>query len=183
MSAQPDQCHFPPQVFVKPGQLPADDGMLKDIAKNAVSALRKNTNRPTIDLPDDGEKEVTDVVKRFTPYVGTWTVAKEATAWAPAERAWSGPLPQLQGDIVTQIGVTVHVHGADKGGEPSRRVALVLGDCAPVDGVEVRAFADERALLLGWRDLVRELDPDVLTGCVSVCLFVDTRGCREVRAH
>ena len=71
----------------------------------------------------------------------------------------------LRGDSVIQIGVTVGVHPCPPGGNIccSKHI-LVLGTCDPIDGVDLRTFTDEAAMLLAFVDLVKELDPDVLLG-------------------
>lgn len=70
-------------------------------------------------------------------------------------------LPQLHGDPVIQVGMTVHRYGASV---VDRRVVLVLGGCTSVAGAEVRSYESEAQLLLGFRDLMAEIDPDVVTG-------------------
>lgn len=47
---------------------------------------------------------------------------------------------------------------------PTVRNVMTLRDCAPIAGAEVMSFEDEKALLLRWRDLVLETDPDVIIG-------------------
>ena len=45
-----------------------------------------------------------------------------------------------------------------------KRYLLVYGVCAPIDGVILMKFSSECGVLLGFRDLVRELNPTVILG-------------------
>ncbi len=84
--------------------------------------------------------------------------AKEAAA-APAP--WRvAPMPALKGDPVIQIGFTTRA-GRER---DLRRTALVLGTCDAIDGVVVKTFDDEAALLRAFAAEVRAADPDFVTG-------------------
>ncbi len=75
--------------------------------------------------------------------------------------------PPLQGDPVIQVGTTFHRYGE---AACHRRHVLTLGTCEAVEGAEVVACAHETELLLRWAALVRESDPDVVTG-YNICGF------------
>ena len=47
---------------------------------------------------------------------------------------------------------------------PAVKNILTLKSCAPIAGAEVMSFEDERDLLMRWRDLLLETDPDVVIG-------------------
>lgn len=74
-----------------------------------------------------------------------------------------GGFPQAtrQGDAVIQIGVTLN-HYQNK--DCYRKVLLSLGDCDEHPSFEVRVFHKEAELLLGFIELLREEDPDVIVG-------------------
>lgn len=72
-----------------------------------------------------------------------------------------GFFPDPQKDPVIQIASYLSVQGE---AAPLAKVVLVLGTCLPIVGAEVRSFEREADLLLAWSALVRETDPDVLTG-------------------
>jgi DNA polymerase elongation subunit (family B) len=73
-------------------------------------------------------------------------------------------------DVVFQIGCVLSSVAAGTDRRQFRRVILSLGQPDPAHPllvarrVQVRAFATEYALLLGFRDLVREWRPDVMVG-------------------
>lgn len=69
----------------------------------------------------------------------------------------------VRGDEVIQIGTTVHLYG-DR--DCRARCVYTLGGCQPFgDGdVIVRSFDSEADMLLAWVELMRAIDPDVITG-------------------
>jgi DNA polymerase elongation subunit (family B) len=70
-------------------------------------------------------------------------------------------LPALEGDSVIQIGTTVNVFGEK---DASYRHVLTLKGCSPIEGVDVESFESEADLLLRWREILCEIDPDIVTG-------------------
>ncbi|XP_061199933.1 DNA polymerase delta catalytic subunit-like, partial [Neopsephotus bourkii] len=72
-----------------------------------------------------------------------------------------GVFPEAEQDPVIQVGVAVQRHGEP---EPFLRLVLVLGSCAPIPGATVLSFRRETDLLQSWAELVRILDPDIITG-------------------
>lgn len=72
-----------------------------------------------------------------------------------------GHFPEAQHDPVIQIASLVTVFGES---EPAVRNIMTLGSCAPIAGAEVMSFDDEKSLLLRWRDLLIETDPDIIIG-------------------
>ena len=74
----------------------------------------------------------------------------------------NGKLPELEGDQVSYIGSTFLRYGSVK---PYRGVIQVVGaECGDIPGVEVLRYATERDLLLGWVELMRSADPDIVIG-------------------
>ena len=48
--------------------------------------------------------------------------------------------------------------------EPFVRNVFTLNTCAPIVGTQVFSFKKEEDLLFAWREFVRLIDPDLLTG-------------------
>lgn len=69
--------------------------------------------------------------------------------------------PKLHGDPIIQIGTTVHKYGDS---ECVFKHVLTLGTCDAIEGVEVVQCDTERDLIERWCELLREIDPDVVTG-------------------
>lgn len=72
-----------------------------------------------------------------------------------------GHFPEAQHDPVIQIASLVTVMGESS---PVVKNVMTLRDCAPIAGAEVMSFDDEKELLLRWRDLILETDPDIIIG-------------------
>lgn len=70
-------------------------------------------------------------------------------------------LPPLEGDSIIQIGTTVHLYGEK---ECSYKSIITLGTCAPIGDAIVIQCQTERELLLKWKDLIKEINPDIITG-------------------
>lgn len=69
--------------------------------------------------------------------------------------------PQLEGDQIIQIGTTVSRFGSDK---ILYRHLTSLNTTNRIDGIEVEWYNTEREVILGWKEFIQRLDPDVLTG-------------------
>lgn len=69
--------------------------------------------------------------------------------------------PQLEGDQIIQIGTTVSRFGSDK---ILYRHLTSLNTTNRIDGIEVEWYNTEREVILGWKEFIQRLDPDILTG-------------------
>ncbi len=64
-------------------------------------------------------------------------------------------------DQVIQIGTTIYEFGNN---ECKYKYIATLGECLPIEGVEVECYATERDLILGWANFIARIDPDIITG-------------------
>lgn len=78
-----------------------------------------------------------------------------------------GLFPEPTHDPVIQIANLVTLQGQE---QPFVRNVMTLKSCSPIVGVDVMSFDTEREVLLAWRDLMREVDPDILIG-YNICKF------------
>ncbi|CAN8270830.1 unnamed protein product [Cochlearia groenlandica] len=78
-----------------------------------------------------------------------------------------GHFPEPKHDPVIQVANHVTIQGEHY---PFVRNVITLKPCAPIEGVNVMSFETEREVLLAWRDLVRDIDPDVIIG-YNICKF------------
>ncbi|XP_062197531.1 DNA polymerase delta catalytic subunit isoform X2 [Phragmites australis] len=78
-----------------------------------------------------------------------------------------GHFPEPTHDPVIQIANLVTLQGE---GQPFVQNVMTLKSCSPIVGVDVRSFDTERDILLAWRDLIREVDPDIIIG-YNICKF------------
>ena len=72
-----------------------------------------------------------------------------------------GIFPEPEKDPVIQIASIVVRQGDDA---PFFKTIFTLNKCAPIVGVTVKSYKTEKELLCAWADLVREVDPDIITG-------------------
>ena len=74
-----------------------------------------------------------------------------------------GSFPQASNieNPIIQIGCVFQKYGES---EPYLKVMLSLDTCDKIEGTDVRCFKTEPELLLGFRDLLKRENPDVLTG-------------------
>lgn len=69
--------------------------------------------------------------------------------------------PQLEGDQIIQIGTTVSRFGSDK---ILYRHLTSLNTTNRIEGIDVEWYNTEQEVILGWKEFIQRLDPDVLTG-------------------
>ena len=72
-----------------------------------------------------------------------------------------GKFPVAEQDSIIQIANVCRISGSE---EPFVRNVFTLNTCAPIVGTQVFSFKKEEDLLFAWREFVRLIDPDVLTG-------------------
>ena len=75
--------------------------------------------------------------------------------------AEKGKFPTPDQDPVIQIANIVKIHGEK---EPFVRNVFTLKSCAQIVGTKVFSFEKEKDLLIAWRNFVKEVDPDFITG-------------------
>ncbi|WOG82089.1 hypothetical protein DCAR_0101250 [Daucus carota subsp. sativus] len=75
--------------------------------------------------------------------------------------------PQATHDPVIQVANILTLQGE---AQPLIRNVMTLKSCSPIVGVDVMSFDTEKEVLLAWRDLIREVDPDIITG-FNICRF------------
>lgn len=78
-----------------------------------------------------------------------------------------GHFPEPTQDPVIQVANLVTLQGEN---QPFIRNVMTLNSCSPIAGVDVLSFDTEREVLLAWRDLIREADPDIIIG-YNICKF------------
>jgi DNA polymerase elongation subunit (family B) len=73
----------------------------------------------------------------------------------------SFPNPERDGDKIIQIGITISRYGES---ECYYKHIITLGSCSPIDGIIVESYETEEEVLLAFSRLIRELNPDFITG-------------------
>lgn len=72
-----------------------------------------------------------------------------------------GRFPQPKSDSVIQIANIVKIYGEN---DVFVRNVFTLDDCAPIVGSKVYSYKKEQDMLSRWRDFVKQVDPDIITG-------------------
>lgn len=75
--------------------------------------------------------------------------------------AQKGSFPDAKKDAVIQIACICKNHGEK---DPFVRTVFNLHSCAPIPGTDVKCFESEEELLKEFRNFVKMIDPDILTG-------------------
>lgn len=70
-------------------------------------------------------------------------------------------LPKLAGDAIIQIGTTVNRFGSD---EIVYKHIVTLKSCDDITGTDVERFETEAEVIMAWKEMIKRLDPDIITG-------------------
>lgn len=89
------------------------------------------------------------------------TVKEQNVLEAQLNNILSNMLPALEGDKIIQIGTTVHRYGNDK---IIYKNIITLNTCDPIEEADVISCKKESQLLMAWKKLIQDLNPDILTG-------------------
>ena len=73
----------------------------------------------------------------------------------------SSSLVALEGDKIIQIGTTVHIYGSDN---IVYKNIIALNSCDTIDGCDVEHYDTEKEVLLKWKELMNNLNSDIITG-------------------
>lgn len=68
------------------------------------------------------------------------------------------PIPENQEDKIIQIGITFKRLNSNN----IKQYLLTLGECDDIDNVNVLRYDNEKDLLLGFRDIINDEDPDII---------------------
>jgi len=131
-------------------------------ALQAANAKVKRGNAAKVDPEPDADRDEPDADRDadhdVTDAAGP---PKQGAAEIELNALLTKHLPALKGDSIIQIGTTVNRYGSP---EIIYRHIASLGSCDPIEGADVESFDTEEDLLLGWKDLIVRLDPDIITG-------------------
>jgi DNA polymerase elongation subunit (family B) len=123
--------------------------------------------------PEDREnfdlmmKKLIQKVRNSNPkfkYVGEEAIRKEILLNPKSYPDYLNFEFKHSGDPIIQIGNATSYYGES---EPFNKTVISLGGCEKVKGledVEIKSFKNEKNVLLAWAKLIRDTDPDVITG-------------------
>lgn len=139
------QTEFPKEKILE--SAPKIIQLLDEISASVASTASAETD-------DDEEPDELPKPKHIT-------VKEQNILEANLNNILSGILTPLEGDKIIQIGTTVHRYGSD---EIIYKNIITLNTCDAIDGADVISCNKESQLLLAWKKLIQDLNPDILTG-------------------
>lgn len=129
---------------------------LNKIMKDILSILDKISNiEDVIDVDAEEEEEENKTANKML------SVKEYNELESQLNVKLTKALPELQGDKVIQIGTTVHKFGSS---EIVYKNIISLDTCDDIENADVVSCKNEKELILKWKELIVELNPDVLIG-------------------
>ena len=101
-----------------------------------------------VEIDDDGTESVSDVIDSTDKTLIDYLSNKCG-------------FPPLEGDQIIQIGTTVSRFGSDK---ILYRHLTSLNTTNRIEGIDVEWYNTEQEVIMGWKEFIQRLDPDILTG-------------------
>ena len=121
--------------------------LLKPVIANIVSILDKIASSVN---DDDNDETDTDM-----------TVAEINAEEMKISKILDNILIPLEGDKIIQIGTTVHLYGSDN---IVYKNIVSLDSCDDIEGCDVISCKTEKELLNKWKDVMNNLNSDIITG-------------------
>jgi len=121
--------------------------LLKKVISEIVSILKKIASSV-----NDDDNDVTD---------NDMTVAEINAEEMKICKILDNILIPLEGDKIIQIGTTVHLYGSDN---IIYKNIVSLDSCDDIDGCVVISCKNEKELLSKWKDVMNNLNSDIITG-------------------
>jgi len=125
--------------------------LLKPIMKEIISILDKISSSVNKDLVDNNEDD-----DEINMTVGELNIEESRLA-----KMFDKALIPLDGDKIIQIGTTVHVYGSDK---IIYKNIITLNSCDLIENCDVVACKTEKELLFKWKELMNNLNSEIVTG-------------------
>lgn len=111
---------------------------------------------------DDEEEDKEDIEnENVEKKINNKVVKEQSILENSLNNILTSSLPPLKGDLIIQIGTTVHKYGSDK---IIYKNIISLGSCDNIEDCEVISCKNEKQVLIEWRNLISRLNPDILIG-------------------
>ena len=162
-------------VYVKQTRKPSKEKLEKlidTLIKKPMKNLNKTgksikTNRLRWDLDEEDEEGYGSKYKSYLKVQTTIIDLLNDTKFKREDKlneitdTLTITLPPLKGDKTTFIGSTFWKYG-EKSNYYNN--VIVLGECSPLDNIDVISVKTERELLLEWTNLIQRENPDIIIG-------------------
>lgn len=123
--------------------------LLKPVISDIVSILEKIASSVSDNCDDEDEED------------NNMTVAEINAEETKICKILDDILIPLEGDKIIQIGTTVHLYGSDK---IVYKNIVSLETCDDIEDCEVISCKNEKELLNKWKDVMNNLNSDIITG-------------------
>ena len=123
-------------------------GLLEPIIDNIVNILDKISHSVN-DYEDDDNEDI------------DMSVAEINAEEEKITKMLDNTLIPLEGDKIIQIGTTVHLYGSDK---IVYKNIVSLNTCDNIENCDVISCKTEKELLTQWKDIMNNLNSDIITG-------------------
>ena len=136
------------------------------VDKNTIDAIFKSMRRVKDDDDDEtdaGDMPINEAYNSSATIVDILcdkTLAREFRI-VELTISFKAYFPDLHGDKVTFIGSTFLRYGD---AEPYLNHCVVLNECEPLANASIETYSTERDLLLAWRDIIQQENPDIIIG-------------------
>jgi DNA polymerase delta subunit 1 len=125
---------------------------IPNLLKNEISNITNILDKIASSVNDDEEDEEDDI---------NMTVAEINAEELKVCNILDKLLLPLEGDKIIQIGTSVHLYGSDK---IIYKNIISLNSCDDIEGCVVVSCKTEKELLNKWKDVMNDLNSDIITG-------------------
>jgi DNA polymerase elongation subunit (family B) len=130
--------------------------LLKDKMNDIISILDKISASVK---SSGGDEENTEEAEDENE--GNMTIAQLNEEETKLAKILDNLLVPLEGDKIIQIGTTVHIYGSEK---IVYKNIITLDTCDLIEDCDVISCNTEKELLIKWKELMNELNSDIVTG-------------------
>ena len=130
--------------------------LLKDKMNDIISILDKISASVK---SSGGDEENTEEAEDDNE--GNMTIAQLNEEETKLAKILDNLLVPLEGDKIIQIGTTVHIYGSEK---IVYKNIITLDTCDLIEDCDVISCNTEKELLIKWKELMNELNSDIVTG-------------------
>jgi DNA polymerase elongation subunit (family B) len=130
--------------------------LLKDKMNDIISILDKISASVKSSVGDEENTEEAEDENE-----GNMTIAQLNEEETKLAKILDNLLVPLEGDKIIQIGTTVHIYGSEK---IVYKNIITLDTCDLIEDCDVISCNTEKELLIKWKELMNELNSDIVTG-------------------
>lgn len=132
------------KIYLKNKNQKMSNNILKKISTELSQYLTISTSVNSLEIKRDRENSINQLIKILS-----------------GDDKNNSILPQIRGDETIQIGMSFIKYGEKI---PFKNYMLTLKNCDKLDNCETICFSEESELLLKFKDIINDENPDIITG-------------------